>query len=407
MPEGLLRGCRVIDLSTLFAGPFAAMMLGDHGADVVKVEHPSGDDLRNWGHEKDGHPLFFRMVNRNKRLIAVDLHEDAGQEVIRRLLADADVLISNFRPGRLEAWGLGWPDLRRLNPRLVHAAVSGFGQTGPYSRRPGFGTIAEAMSGFAAVTGTPSGTPVLPPFGLADGIAGITTAFAVSAALWDRERTGSGVQIDTALYEPLMSVVGSHIVEYDQLGSLQERMGNAVPQIAPRNTYRTRDGHWVVLSGAAQNVAERLLRLVGGEEAVNDPRFATNPARLANREALDRLIGRWITVRPRSEVLDSMAAADVAVAPVYDASDILGDEHFRIRGSIIEVEDMDLGWVRMQGPFPAVPQRPGSVSRAIRDAIGTDTDTVLQELGYAPAEISELASSGTIARRAPTTRPCR
>ncbi|OXM62382.1 MULTISPECIES: CaiB/BaiF CoA transferase family protein [Amycolatopsis] len=398
MPEGLLGGCHVADLSTLFAGPFAAMMLGDHGADVVKVEHPRGDDLHHWGRMKDDQPLFFKMVNRNKRLVAVDLHQADGQEVVRRLVADADVLISNFRPGRLAAWGLGWPTLHRLNPRLVLAEVTGFGQTGPYSRLPGFGTLAESVSGFAAMTGPPDTDPVLPPFGLADGVAGIAAAFAVTAALWDRERTGVGVQIDTALYEPLMSVVGSHILEFDQLGTLQPRMGNAVPQIAPRNTYRTADGQWIALSGAAQSVAGRLLRLVGGEKAMRDPRFATNADRIENRVALDGLISGWVGSHSRAEVLERMREADVAVAPVYDASDILQDEHFLARGSIVEIDDDDLGRIRMQGPFPKVPQNPGSVRNAARGAIGADTEAVLRELGYSRPDVDRLAASGVIAR---------
>ncbi|MGI6870006.1 CaiB/BaiF CoA transferase family protein [Amycolatopsis sp. 3B14] len=402
MPEGLLTGCRVVDLSTLFAGPFAAMMLGDHGADVVKIEHPAGDDLRHWGRQKDGVPLFFKTVNRNKKLVAVDLHHVEGQEVVRRLVSRADVLISNFRPGRLAAWGLGWPVLHSLNPRLVVAEVTGFGQTGPYSRQPGFGTLAESISGFAAVTGPPDADPVLPPFGLADGIAGIATAFAVTAALWDRERTGTGVQIDTALYEPLMSVVGSHILEFDQLGTLPPRMGNAVPQIAPRNTYRTMDGQWIALSGAADTVAKRLLRLVGGEGAARDPRFSSNANRIEHRAGLDELISRWVAARSRAEVLERMREADVAVAPVYDASDILRDVHFRARGSIVGIDDDELGRIHMQGPFPIIPQRPASVRSVSCGAVGAHTDAVLGEVGYSGTDIAHLASSGVIARSAHT-----
>ncbi|MEU6644004.1 CoA transferase [Saccharomonospora sp. NPDC046836] len=396
MPPGLLDGCTVIDLSTLFAGPFAATLLGDHGATVVKVEHPRGDDLRNWGPRKDGHPLWWKVVSRNKRHIALDLHRPEAQATLRRLASDADVLISNFRPGRLDNWGLGWETLHELNPRLIMAEVSGFGQTGPYRDFPGFGTLAESLSGFATVTGEPDGPPMLPPFGLADGIAGMTTAFAIAAALWARESSGSGVRIDTALYEPLMWIVGSHIVEYDQLGIVQQRMGNSVPQTVPRNTYRTKDGHWVALSGAAQSITARLLTIIGHPEAINDPRFATNEARLAHRTELDDLIASWIAIRTRDDVISVLREADVAIAPIYNAMDIVNDAHYRERDSIIAVEDEDLGSVQMQGVIPRIPQRPGTVRRTGPSTVGADTVAVLTELGYPPDEIQRLSDTGAI-----------
>lgn len=393
---GLLDGYTVIDLSTLFAGPFAATLLGDHGADVIKVEHPRGDDLRNWGPRKDGHALWWKVMNRNKRSIALDLHHREAQAVLCRLVSTADVLISNFRPGRLDAWGLSWETLHALNPRLILAEVTGFGQTGPYSALPGFGTLAEAMSGFAAVTGETDGPPMLPPFGLADGIAGTTTAFAIAAALAARERGGEGVRIDTALYEPLMWIVGSHIVEYDQLGIVQHRMGNSVPQAVPRNAYQTLDGHWVALSGAAQTITERLLMIIGHPDAIEDPRFATNQARLSHREELDQMIGSWIADRTRDDVIATLREADVAVAPIYDAADIVADKHFQARGSILTVEDDDLGEMRMQGVIPRISQRPASVRTTGSSVIGGDTATILGELGYPPEEIDHLDAAGAI-----------
>jgi crotonobetainyl-CoA:carnitine CoA-transferase CaiB-like acyl-CoA transferase len=394
MPPGLLAGCTVIDLSTLFAGPMAATMLGDHGASVIKVEHPRGDDLRGWGPRKDGYPLWWKVVNRNKRTIALDLHKHQAQEALRRLLRDADVLISNFRPGRLEGWGLGWSVLHELNPRLILAEVTGFGQEGPYSNLPGFGTLAESMSGFAAVTGHEDGPPLLPPFGLADGIAGITTAFGITSALWAREHSHVGVRIDTALYEPLMWIIGSHIVEYDQLRIIQRRMGNSVPQTSPRGAYRTKDDQWIALSGAAQSVAKRLFAAIGQAEAFVDPHFNSNEARVAHRADVDGLIGDWIAQRTRDEALSALRDADVAVAPIYDAADIAADPHFQLRGSVTTVEDDDLGALRMQGVIPQVPERPGSIRWTGSSVIGADTEAVLHEAGFTTTEIAELHGSG-------------
>ena len=393
---GLLEGCKVVDLSSLFAGPFAATMLGDHGADVIKIEHPRGDDLRDWGPRRNGYPLWWKVVSRNKRCVAVDLHAPEGQEIVRALAADADVLISNFRPGRLEAWGLGWDRLHEINPRLVMAEVTGFGQDGPYSSLAGFGTIAEAMSGFAAVTGDTDGPPMLPPFGLADGIAGMCTAFAISSALTSRHTTGVGVRIDTALYESLMWIVGSHIVEHDQLGIIQSRMGNSVPQVVPRNAFRTSDDRWIALSGAAQAVAERLFRIVGRPEAITDPRFATNAARIENRAEVDEMIGSWVARHTRDDVVRILRDADAAVAPIYDASDIAADEHFRHRGSVLAVDDPDLGELRMQGVIPHVGDRPASVRWTGSSVIGSDTAAVLSEIGLSSDRVRELHDKGAV-----------
>ena len=261
-----LEGIRVLDISTLFAGPLAATFLADFGADVLKIEHPRGDPARSHGHSKDGIGLWWKMLARNKKAITLYLGSPAGQEIFRELVKDADVVIENFRPGTLERWGLGYEQLSAINPRLVLARVTGFGQVGPYARRPGFGTLAEAMSGFAHMTGQPDGPPTLPPFGLADGIAALATAYAVLVALRARDAIGHGQVIDLAIIEPILTVLGAQPTVYDQLGVIQQRTGNRSSNNAPRNTYRTADDKWLAVSTSAQSVAERVLRLVGRPE---------------------------------------------------------------------------------------------------------------------------------------------
>src|SRR5690606_5390087 len=253
---GPLTGIRVLDVATLFAGPLAATLLGDFGAEVVKIEHPRGDPVRGHGAQRDGVGLWWKMLGRIKKSVTLYLGSERGQEIFRQMAAEADVVIENFRPGTLERWGLGYEELSAINPRLVLARVTGFGQFGPYAQRPGFGTLAEAMSGFAAVTGEPDGPPTLPPFGLADGIAALATSFAVMTALRARDAPGRGQQVDMAIIEPILTLRGPQIIAYDQLGELQTRMGNRSVNNAPRNVYRTADGGWVAVSTSAQSVAE-------------------------------------------------------------------------------------------------------------------------------------------------------
>ncbi|MBO0878264.1 MAG: CoA transferase, partial [Pseudonocardia sp.] len=290
---GALDGLRVLDVATLFAGPLAATMLADHGADVIKIEHPRGDPARTHGASRDGVGLWWKMLARNKKAITLYLGSPAGQELFRKMVADADVVIENFRPGTLERWGLGYDMLSEINPGLVLARVTGFGQTGPYASRPGFGTLAEAMSGFAAITGEPDGPPTLPPFGLADGIAALTTAFGVMTALRARERTGRGQVLDMAIIEPILTVLGGQVTTYDQLGELQARTGNRSANNAPRNTYRCADGSWVAVSTSAQSIAERVMRLVGRPDLVDEPWFATGGGRAEHADELDAAVSGW------------------------------------------------------------------------------------------------------------------
>jgi crotonobetainyl-CoA:carnitine CoA-transferase CaiB-like acyl-CoA transferase len=378
--DGALAGLRVVDASTLFAGPMAAMHLGDLGASVTKVEHPAKPDpSRTHGAAKDGVNLWWKTLGRNKRTVTANLGSPGGREVFLALAERADVVIENFRPGTLERWGLGYEELSARNPRLVLARVSGFGQVGPYRTRPGFGTLAEAMSGFAAMTGEPDGPPTLPPFGLADGVASLATAFAIMTALSVRDRTGRGQVVDTAIVEPILAMLGPQITRWDQLRSVQPRTGNRSSNNAPRNTYRTSDGHWVAVSTSAQSIAERVVRLVGRPDLVDEPWFARGVDRARHADELDSAVGGWIRVRTRDEVVAAFEAAQAAVAPVYDARDIVEDPQFQALGTIHEIEDPELGPMLMQGP-----------------AHGADTDLVLDELGFSPERIAELREEGAV-----------
>ncbi|MFY4720487.1 CaiB/BaiF CoA transferase family protein [Streptomyces sp. LaBMicrA B280] len=393
---GALEGVRVLDLATLFAGPMAATLLGDFGAEVIKVEHPGRPDpSRGHGPAKGGVGLWWKVLGRNKRAITLDLSRPGGRATLLRLAATADVVIENFRPGTLERWDLGWAELSAANPRLVLARVTAFGQFGPYAHRPGFGTLAEAMSGFAALTGEPDAPPVLPPFGLADSVAGLTTAYAVLTALAARERTGTGQVVDMAIIEPILSVLGPHPTWYDQLGYVQERTGNRSANNAPRNTYRTADGTWVAVSTSAQSVAERVMRLVGRPELIEEPWFATGVERAAHAEVLDAAVGSWIAGRTRTEVLAAFEKAEAAVAPVQDVRDVFEDPQYQALNTVTTVPDPELGPLRLQNVLFRLSATPGAIRWAGRPH-GADTDAVLTELGLAPSDIAALRAEGAL-----------
>lgn len=396
--DGPLAGLRVVDASTLFAGPMAAMHLGDLGADVVKVEHPRRPDpSRGHGAARDGVNLWWKTLGRNKRAITADLSSPGGRDVFLALAATADVVIENFRPGTLERWGLGYEQLTERNPGLVLARVSGFGQVGPYRGRPGFGTLAEAMSGFAAMTGEPDGPPTLPPFGLGDGIASLATAFAVMVALRSRDHhpEGRGQVVDVAIIEPILAMLGPQITRWDQLGTVQPRTGNRSANNAPRNTYRTRDGHWVAVSTSAQSIAERVMRLVGHPEVIDEPWFADGAQRARHADELDAAVGGWIGERDRAEVVAAFDEAQAAVAPVYDASDIVADPQFRALGTVHEIDDPDLGPMLMQGPLFRLSDEDSVIAHTGR-AHGADTDAVLAELGFTPEQVAALREAGAV-----------
>ncbi|MER7686342.1 CoA transferase [Streptomyces sp. NPDC097610] len=394
--RGPLTGLRVLDLATLFAGPLAATMLGDFGAEVVKVEHPAKPDpSRGHGPSKDGIGLWWKLLGRNKRTITLDLSRPGGRATLLRLAATADVIIENFRPGTLEKWDLGWAELSAANPRLVLARVTAFGQFGPYAHRPGFGTLAEAMSGFAAITGEPDSPPTLPPFGLADSIAGLATAYAVMAALRARDASDRGQVVDMAIIEPILTVLGPQPLWYDQLGYVQPRTGNRSANNAPRNTYRTADGSWVAVSTSAQSIAERLMRLVGRPELIEEPWFATGADRARHADVLDEAVGSWIARHRRAEVLDAFEKAEAAVAPIQDVRDVMEDPQYAALDTITTVADPELGPLRMQNVLFRLSTTPGAIRWTGRPH-GADTDAVLTELGLSEAEITTLRSEGAL-----------
>lgn len=391
-----LEGIRVLDAATLFAGPLMATFLGDFGADVIKVEHPKGDPIRTHGYLKDGIPLWWKMVGRNKKTITLNFSQPAGQEVLMKLLATTDVFIENFRPGTLERWNLSPARLLEANPKLIIMRTTGFGQFGPYSTRPGFGTLAESMSGFAHITGEQSGPPTLPPFGLADGIAGLTGANAIMMALYNRDaKGGSGQIIDLAIIEPILTILGPQPTVYDQLGIIQERSGNRSVNNAPRNTYKTKDGRWVAISTSSQNIAERVMHLVGHPEVIAESWFKSGSERAQHADMLDDYVGGWIGSHDFDTVVDEFEKAEAAIAPIYDVSHIMEDPQFKALNSIVSVPDPDLGQIKMQNILFRMSETPGSIRWAGRH-LGQDNDEVFGEIGYSDEERSELKSKGVI-----------
>lgn len=395
-PAGPLVGLRVLDSATLFAGPLAASLLGDMGADVIKIEHPTaGDPLRGHGHGVDGVSLLWKTLSRNKRTMTLLLSHPRGRDVMLELISTADVLIENFRPGTLERWGLGPDRLAEVNPGLVVARVTGFGQKGPMAHRPGFGTLAESMSGFAHITGYADGPPTLPPFGLADGIAALATALSVVSALHERDRSGLGQVIDLAIIEPILAILGPQVTVYDRLGIVQGRTGNRSFNNAPRNLYRTRDDRWLAISTSAQTVAERVVRLVGREDLVAQPWFASGRGRAEHVDELDEAVGAYVGARTAAEVIDAFDAVGAAVAPVYDAADIVADPQYAALGTFRRMEDDEVGSILVQDLIYRFSRTPGRVRWTGRP-LGADTDAVLSEVGIDRAAIDELRAGGVV-----------
>lgn len=348
-PPPPLAGMRVIDLSTVLAGPNCARYLADFGADVVKVERPGGDSLRNmaWRDPRDGEGMWWKLVNRNKRTIVLDLKDDADLEVLRSLVTDAHVLIENFRPGTIERLGIGPDALHELNPQLVVTRVTGFGQTGPYNGRPGFATIAESMSGLAAISGEPGGQPLLPAIALTDELTGLAAAFATMVAV----HSGVGQVVDISLIESLFQLMSPLVTLFGLTGEQQPRLGAGLPYTVPRGTYQCADGNWVGLSASSDSVAARVLRLLGVD---GDPRFTTFTDRMANRDDLEAIMVAYCHQRTRPEVMKEFTDAEAAIGPVMDMADIAADPHFREREAIVELDGTP-----MQGLIAKLSATPG------------------------------------------------
>ncbi len=393
--KGPLDGIRVLDLSRLVAGNMLSLQLADFGADVIKIEPPSGDPLRDW--RDNGHSLHWKTYARNKRSIVLNLRHDAAKDALLRLTATADVFIENYRPGTLEEIGLAPDILFGKSPGLIVVRVSGFGQTGPYAPLPGFGTLVEAMSGFAARTGFPDREPVLPPLALADMIAGLYGAFAVTTALRARDRgQAKGQIIDLSLLESIFSVLGPEAAIYQVTGAVKERAGSASNTSSPRNVYRCADGKYVALSASIQAMAQRLFRAIGRADMIEDPRFRTNTERVKHRPLVDEAVGAWFATKTRDQALELMRAAEVTVGPVYDIADAMVDAHFQERGIIVPVEDADLGSVAMHNVMPRLSATPG-VWRRPAPRLGEHTDAILGSLGFDRNAIARLKQEGAAA----------
>ena len=388
----MLAGVKILDISNLIAGPGISTSLADFGADVIKVEHPqTGDYIRNWGHKKDGIPLAWKSHARGKRLLSVNLNTAEGQKIIRKIASNVDIMIESYRPGKLEEWGLDYERLSADNPKLILVRVTGWGQTGPYRNRPGFGTLAEAFCGFAHITGQADGPPTLPSFALADGIAALIGTYAVMMALYHRDvHDKPGQIIDLSIFESIFSVLGPQAIEYDQLGIIQKRFGNRSPRGVPRNSYETSDGRWVAISAFASDMAIRLFRAIGRDDMAEDPRYATAAKRLENGDVVDGIVADWIKQYPLSEVLGRLEEFKVPVAPVYDIAQIMQDPQYQARQTIIQMPDEDLGALKIPNIPVKFSQTPGKIRHTGRNAIGHDTVDILKSIGMNDQDIGEL-----------------
>ncbi len=395
---GPLTGLRVVDAATLVAGPMVATMLGEFGAEVVKVEQPgAGDPLRTWGPTKGGVGLVWKSVSRNKRCITLDLRRHDGQALFHQLLDVTDVLVVGNRPSALLRWGLDYESVHARHPQLVMLHVSGYGRGGPGSDRPGFGTLAEAMSGFAQVTGQPDGPPTLPPFMLADGVAAQAATWAVMMALYHRDvGGGTGQLVDVNLIEPLARLIESSTLTFDQLGTVAGRVGNHLAASAPRNAYLTADGKWLAISSASANIVVRVFRAIGRPDLAEDPDYVDPVRRQERGTEIDAMVAEWIARRTLDDVMEVFLEADVAAAPVYDARQLLEDEHLRARGTFPRIDDPELGPVRVQAPLAQLSETPGHIDH-LGQALGAENDAVYGGLlGLGPDRLAALRAAGVI-----------
>jgi crotonobetainyl-CoA:carnitine CoA-transferase CaiB-like acyl-CoA transferase len=394
----MLDGLRVLDLATLAAAPLVATYLGEFGADVIKVEQPGlGDPIRTWGNQRDGVGLMWKSISRNKRSVTLDMRCTEGQHLVRRLVEHADVAIFNTRPQTLRKWGIDYPSLRAVNERIVMLHITGYGLTGPKSERPGFGTLGEAMSGFAHITGQAGGPPTLPPFMLADGVASLNAAYAVMMALYHRDvHGGSGQLIDVNLIDPLTRLLEQTLLGYDQLGLVPERSGNRWDISAPRNTYRTSDGRWLAMSGSSPALALRVFRAMGRYDLLHDADFSDPQRRLARAAEVDAVVADWVANKTLSEAMAVFEAHEVAAAPVYDITDLVLDDQLAHREVFVSVYDDQLGSMTVQAPVPRFSSASGTVGH-LGPRVGEHNVEVYGELlGLSVDEITDLRARGVL-----------
>lgn len=398
MTAAMLHGIRVLDLATLAAAPLVATYLGEFGADVIKVEQPgSGDPIRGWGNQRDGVGLMWKSVSRNKRSITANLRVAEGQELVRKLVAHADVVIVNTRPQTLRGWGLDYEALRAVNDRIVMLHITGFGLSGPKSERPGFGTLGEAMSGFANITGEADGPPTLPPFMLADGVASLNAAYAVMMALYHRDvHGGPGQLIDVNLIDPLARLLEQTLLGYDQLGLVPTRAGNRWDISAPRNTYRTADGRWLAMSGSSPALALRVFRAIGRADLVDDADFSDPQRRLARAREVDQVVADWVATKTLDEAMAVFDAEQVAAAAVYDIADLVADEQLAHREVFVKVGDDELGAMTVQAPVPRFSAATGRVEH-LGPRLGEHNREVYRELlDLTESDIDNLHARGVL-----------
>lgn len=400
---GPLTGCRVVELGSTVAGPFCARLLADFGADVIKVEQLNGDAVRSMGKRKSGRSLYGASILRNKRILAADMRQAEGRDLARRLCQRADIVVENFRPGTLERWGLGYDALSQVNPGVILVRISGFGQDGPNSQRPGYGVVCEAFSGLREITGDPDRPPARVAVSVTDYITGLYAAYAAVMALHERHRTGKGQVVDAALYESAFSFMEPHIPAYQQLGLVATRAGSRLPDHAPNNLYPTGDGRHIHITAGAQGVFTRLCNVMGRPELVDDARFATATDRAINEDAIDAEITLWTQGRALDEIEAQLIAAAVPASRVFNMPDIFADPHYRARGMIVSPEDPVLGPVAMADVVPRLSRTPGVVRWAGHD-IGQDSRAILRdELSLDAAEIDRLISEGVVAEARPAS----
>jgi len=424
--SGPLAGLKVLELGQLIAGPFAAKTLADFGADILKVEAPgAGDPLRKWRLLKDGTSVWWQVQSRGKRSVALDLRQPAAQDIVRRLALDADVLIENFRPGALEGWGLGPDALLALNPRLIMLRISGYGQSGPYRDRPGFGVVAEAMGGLRHLTAEPGRVPVRVGVSIGDTLAALHGVIGILLALHERQRSGQGQVVDVALYEAVFNCMESLLPEYSAFGAVRGAAGSALPGIAPSNAYRCQEkgapaasagpphagpalsgsseprdagsaGAYVLIAGNGDSIFRRLMGVIGRPELGADPALADNAGRVAQVDKIDAAIGQWAARRSVAEALAALEAAGVPAGRIYTVADIAADPHYRARGMLAEVRMDDGSTLAVPGIVPKLSRTPGS-HRRNAPRVGQDTDAVLRAMGLSPAQIASLKAQGIVA----------